>query len=177
MAFPCFCTMRCSNTTRFSVPPVAIKLTGALLACVYFEPTVPGGGSRGDGERPCAIQLIVARRWNGSTRRTRASPFFGASCSSDATVSERDACSAAPTAAYCWRNSSWAFADQGINSASRQIQSFWNCSHSPAASQAVRTCWRKSFSIFASSKNRLPVRVQQMPIPSPMTPKPRRAAS
>ena len=28
-----------------------------------------------------------------------------------------------PTEAYCWRSSSCAFADQGINSASRQIQS------------------------------------------------------
>ena len=64
-----------------------------------------------------------------------------------------------PTAAYWRRNNSWAFADQGINSQSRQIQSVDNSFQSFAASRLSRTIFSSCASSFGSSKNRLPVRV------------------
>ena len=66
---------------------------------------------------------------------------------------------AAPTAAYWLRRSSWALADQGISSQSRQSQSVSNSRHSPTRSIAALIRCKNSVSTASSLKNRRPVRV------------------
>ena len=108
-------------------------------------------GSR-DGEADRRFRL------SGLLRRL-ARQSFGRLSQVHATTFGNEARPAAPTAAYWDRRSSWALADQGINSQSRQAQSVLNCVQKPLESIAARIRARKSVSSCGSLKNRRPVRV------------------
>ena len=73
----------------------------------------------------------VVVRGGGRGRRPSLTPRSSA-LSSASIAGGRTAVAAAPTAAYWSRRSSCALADQGMISASRQIQSVANSSHQPA---------------------------------------------
>ena len=68
----------------------------------------------------------------------------------------RDALATGP---YCARSSAAAFADHGITSQSRQIQSVSNRSQKPRSPSAALTRSRTARSTAASAKKRRPVRV------------------